>query len=80
MIQTEMNNFELSEELFENSIRLNKDIESKLNEAESSIELGNLFIKTERADKAKPYLESANNFLREIYNEKLTAGLVHQSI
>ena len=80
MIQNEMNNFELSEELFENSLRLNKDIESKLNEAESSIELGNLFAKTKREDKAKRYLESANNFLKEINNEKMTAGLVHQSI
>ncbi len=31
MIQNNMDNFELSEELFENSIRLNKDIESELN-------------------------------------------------
>lgn len=80
MIQSEMNNFELSEELFENSIRLNKDIESKLNEVESSIELGKLLNKTDREEKAKPYLETANNFLEELKNDKLTAGPVHQNI
>ncbi len=45
MIQNNMDNFELSEELFENSIRLNKDIESESNEAESSREMEKLLKK-----------------------------------
>ena len=80
MIQNNMSNFELSEELFENSIRLNKDIESKLNEAESSSQLGELLKKGNRHDEAKPYLKSATNFFNKLSNEKIKAGLVEQSI
>ena len=80
MIQNNLNNFELSEELFENSIRLNKDIESKLNEAESSLQLGELLEKSNRAEEAKPYLAVAQNFLRGLNPEKKTAGLVELSI
>jgi hypothetical protein len=51
MIQRDMDNFQLSEELFENSVRLNKDIESKLNEGESAAELKKLQEKTHREEK-----------------------------
>jgi len=54
MIQNNMDNFKLSEEFFENSIRLNKDFESKLNEEESSAELGKLLQKTDREQEANP--------------------------
>ena len=80
MIQSEMENFQLSEELFENSIRLNKDFESTLNEAESSMELGKLFEKTEREEESKPYLKFSQNYFNKLSNGKLTAGLVQQSI
>ena len=40
IIQSNLNNFELSEEFFENSVRLNDDFESKYSKAESSQELG----------------------------------------
>jgi len=80
MIQNDMNNFELSEELFENSIRLNKDTESKLNEAESSIQLGDLLQKNNRIEEAKIYLAVAQNFFNGLGLEKKTAGLVEQSI
>jgi tetratricopeptide (TPR) repeat protein len=80
MLQNDMSNFELSEELFENSIRLNKDIESKLNEAETSAQLGELLTKSNRLDEAKPYLKSASNFFNKLSHEKIKAGLVEQSI
>ena len=80
MIQNNMSNFELSEELFENSIRLNKDIDSKLNKAESSAQLGNLLKKSDRLEEAKPYLKSATNFFNKLSHEKIKAGLVEQSI
>ena len=80
MIQNEMDNFQLSEEMFENSIRLNKDLESKLNEAESSVELGRLLEKAKREDEAKLYLDYANKFFKNLNGKKLTAGLVQQSI
>lgn len=80
MIQGNLNNFELSEELFENSIRLNKDIESKLNEAESSLELGELLQKNNRVDEAKHHLTVAADFFNNLKHEKITAGLVALSI
>jgi tetratricopeptide (TPR) repeat protein len=80
MIQNDMENFELSEELFENSIRLNQDIESKLNEAESADQLGKMLEKNNRTDEAKPYLQTAKNFFNEQKQENITAGLVAQNI
>jgi len=53
MVQSDLENFQLSEELFENSIRLNKDLDSKLNEAESSAELEKLLDETAKSDDAK---------------------------
>ena len=50
MIQKEMSNFQLSEEFFENSIRLNKDFESKFNEAETTAELKKLLQKSNKVD------------------------------
>jgi len=67
MIQNDLENFELSEELFENSIRLNKDIENKLNEAESFNEMGKLLQKNER-EEAKTYIDAAEDYFKEIIN------------
>jgi tetratricopeptide (TPR) repeat protein len=80
MIHNDMNNFELSEELFENSIRLNKDIESKLNEAESSVQLGELLKKNNRMEEATPYLSVAANFFNKLNHANITAGLVEHFI
>jgi tetratricopeptide (TPR) repeat protein len=80
MIQTEMDNFQLSEEFFENSLRLNKDLESKLNAAESSAELGKLLQKNEREEEAKPYLDSAVSYYKEIKDEDTIDNLLEKSI
>jgi tetratricopeptide (TPR) repeat protein len=80
MVQTEMNNFQLSEEFFENSLRLNKDLESKFNEAESSVELGNLLQKNEREEEAKPYLDSAVSYFKEIKDDNTIDNLLEKSI
>jgi tetratricopeptide (TPR) repeat protein len=80
MIQTEMDNFQLSEEFFENSLRLNKDLESKLNAAESSAELGKLLQKNEREEEAKPYIDSAVSYYKKIREEDIVANLVEKSI
>jgi tetratricopeptide (TPR) repeat protein len=80
MIQNDMNNFELSEELFENSIRLNKDIESKLNEAEACVQLGEFLEKSNRIEEARPYIAVAEKFFNGFKPDKITAGLVEQSI
>jgi len=80
MIQDDMDNFQLSEEFFENSIRLNNDFESKLNEAESSAELGKLLQKNNREEEANDYLETAVYFFKGLGNENLLAGLVEKSL
>ena len=80
MIQNNMENFQLSEELFENSIRLNNDIDSKLNKAESSAEMGKLLQKADRKEEAKKYLDTSADFFNKVNNENLIAGLVDQSL
>ncbi len=42
MIQSDLENFELSEEMFESSLRINNDLESNLNKAETLSELSTL--------------------------------------
>jgi len=74
MIQSDLENFQLSEELFENSIRLNKDMEK----AESSAELGKLLDETERSEDAKQFLDSANHYFSKLNGENITAGLVEE--
>jgi len=59
---------------------LNKDTESKLNEAESSIQLGDLLQKNNRIEEAKIYLAVAQNFFNGLGLEKKTAVLVEKSI
>ena len=80
MIQNDLSNFELSEEMFENSIRLNKDIESKMNEAESSVQLGELLKKRNRSSEAAPYLETAQSYFGGLKSVKQTAGLAELSM
>ncbi len=78
IIQADMENFHLSEEMFENSIRLNKDIESKFNEAESSIEMGNLLKRMQREEESLSYFQSAINYFKDLKDKNIIAGLVEQ--
>ena len=55
-------------------------VESKLNEAESSAEMGKLLQKNDREEEANHYLESAVNFFMGLGNQNLLAGLVEKSI
>lgn len=66
MIQNELENFSLSEEFFEDSIRLNKDIDSKLNEAESSAEMGKLLHSSKRDEEAQKYNSAAEVFFNDL--------------
>ena len=79
MIHNEMDNFQLSEEFFENSIRLNKDLENNLNVAESSAELGKLLQKNNRDEEAKLYLDSAVSYYEEIKADDIIDDLVEKS-
>jgi tetratricopeptide (TPR) repeat protein len=66
MIFNNLQNFELSEEFFENSLRLNKDFENQLNEAEVSIELAKTLQLKNRQEKAEAYVNSANNYFKKV--------------
>lgn len=66
IIQSNLNNFELSEEFFENSVRLNDDFESKYSKAESSQELGNLLNQEDRKDEAETHLKSADQVFKDL--------------
>jgi tetratricopeptide (TPR) repeat protein len=66
MIQNDLENFQLSEELFENSIRLNKDMDNKYNEAETSTEIGKLLKKSERKEEAEKFILSAENYFKKL--------------
>lgn len=68
MIQNDLENFELSEELFENSVRLNEDFGNKLNKAESFDELSDLYKKTDRKDKAESFKQKATQYFQKIFS------------
>jgi tetratricopeptide (TPR) repeat protein len=59
MIQGNLENFELSAEMLENSLRLNEDFENKMNFAESSFELSKIYSKTKRNNEAEELKKSA---------------------
>ena len=65
IVQSNLNNFDLSEEFFESSIRINDDFESIYNKAESSKELGNLLTQENRKDEADVHLKSAEQELKK---------------
>lgn len=78
MIQSNLENFELSAEMLENSLRLNEDFENKMNTAESSLELSEVYFKLERRDEAEEMKKSAVGYYTLIkaknYIEELIAA------
>lgn len=66
MIQNDLENFELSEELFENSVRLNDDLGSNLNKAESINELSSLYEKADQQEKSEDLKRVANQYFQKI--------------
>lgn len=76
MIQGNLENFELSAEMLENSLRLNEDFENKMNLAESSIELSNVYFKTERKDEAENLRNSAIGYYNLIKAKSYIDGLL----
>ncbi|PKL87043.1 MAG: hypothetical protein CVV23_17435, partial [Ignavibacteriae bacterium HGW-Ignavibacteriae-2] len=66
IIQKNLNNFNLSEEFFENSIRLNEDFNNEINTAESTAELGKLYESKDEDAKSKELLTKARKFYKKI--------------
>ncbi len=59
IIQKNLRNFDFSEELFENSLRLNRDFENKFNLKESSLELNLLQADPNRLRRTQTHLDMA---------------------
>ncbi|GBD90465.1 tetratricopeptide repeat protein [bacterium BMS3Abin04] len=70
LIQENIGDLEFSEELFENSLRLNKDKKNKINEAEASEELARLYEKAENPKEAKEHMKKAIRYYKKIKAEK----------
>jgi tetratricopeptide (TPR) repeat protein len=70
MIQSDLENFELSEEMFENSLRLNEDLGSDLNKAEGCNELSSLYEKIDQKDKAENIKQTASQYFKKISSKK----------
>ena len=66
IIEREKGNFNLSEAHFLTSIRINEELENKMNHAETSLELGILYKKMNKNDKAISYLQSSLNYYKSI--------------
>ena len=66
IIQSDLENFELSEEMFENSLRLNEDLGSDLNKAEGYKELSSLYEKTDQKDKAEQVKLTASKYFQQL--------------
>ncbi len=70
LIQKNLGNIEFAEELFENSIRLNKDKMNKINEAEATEELAEIYKETNRAEEAKTHIKEALKYYKKIKANK----------
>ncbi len=71
LIQKNLGDLDFAEELFENSIRLNKDKMNKINEAEASQELGEIYEESNKTENAKTHIKKALNYYKKIKAEKL---------
>ncbi len=77
LIQKNLGNLDFAEELFENSIRLNKDKMNKINEAETSEELAEIYKETDRTENAKAHIKKALKYYKKIKAENLAENLKH---
>ena len=75
VILSNLKNYDLAEELIENSLRLNKDTQNKLNYAESSSEIGKLCLQKQKPGEAKNHLTEALKYYKKIKNEKTSLAL-----
>ena len=70
IIQKNLSNFSLSEEFFENSIRLNEDFNNKSNIAESSLELSDLYGNQNEDEKRESLIKEATKYYKKIKAEE----------
>ncbi len=77
LIQKNLGNLDFAEELFENSIRLNKDKMNKVNEAEASEELAEVYKETNRTEDAKTHIKKALQYYKKIKADNLLNNVQH---
>ena len=66
IIQKNLNNYDLSAEFFENSIRLNEDFKNEANQAETSVELADLIKDSDEAKDSGALLNKAKKYYKKI--------------
>ena len=72
IIDRESNNFSQAEIYFQTSLRINDELENKLNHAETSVELGVLYKQMGKVETALISFNSALNYYKSIkHNEEI---------
>ncbi len=75
LIQKNLGNLDFAEELLENSIRLNKDKMNKVNEAEASEELAEIYKEADKTEDAKTHIKKALSYYKKIKAESLAENI-----
>lgn len=66
ILERKKKHFEIAQNYFVSSLRLNEELENELNYAETAVELGILFQETKKSDQAKSYFNEALKYYKKI--------------
>jgi len=66
ILERKKKHFEIAQNYFFSSLRLNTELGNELNYAETAVELGILFRETKKADQAKKYFNEALTYYKKI--------------
>ncbi|MGA7720604.1 MAG: tetratricopeptide repeat protein [Ignavibacteriaceae bacterium] len=78
IIQRKLGSYELAENYLLTSLRLNEELQNKLNQAETSLEIGRLYLETGRADESKKYFNEAIKYYKSIKASNELASIVSE--
>jgi tetratricopeptide (TPR) repeat protein len=76
IIQRKLKSYDLAENYLLTSLRLNTELQNKLNQAETSLEIGRLYKETGRINESKPYFDNAIKYFRKIKAANELASIV----
>lgn len=78
IIEKNLKNYKLSENYLLTSLRINQELSNKLNQAESSYELGALYSEMGYKEKAKEFFSEAANYFKSINSQSMISKLQDQ--
>jgi tetratricopeptide (TPR) repeat protein len=79
IIQRHLSNYETCENYLLTSLRINKELGNKLNQAETSFELALLYKKTNKIEESKSYFSNAIHYFRKI-NAPNKVGFIQSNL